>query len=94
MTNRRSKLKNKYGVTLEQYDAMLAAQGGVCAICGTSEPKGKRGAFGPTFSVDHCHTTGKIRGLLCGLCNPALGAFGDSVERLRAAISYLERSRP
>jgi hypothetical protein len=89
--NRRSKLKRAFGISLEQYDAMLAAQGGRCGICGTGEPTGKRGILGPVFHVDHCHKTGKIRGLLCASCNPALGAFGDSAERLAAAIAYLER---
>ena len=92
VANRKSKLKRKFGISLAQYDEMLLAQGGKCGICGTAEPAGRQGFFGPVFHVDHCHRTGKIRGLLCASCNPALGAFGDSVERLTAAIAYLKKA--
>lgn len=75
-----------YGVSLEQYEAMMAAQGGVCAICGTSDWPGKDNRP----HVDHCHETGKVRGILCGPCNNGLGNFGDDPARLRAAAAYLE----
>lgn len=77
----------QFNLTLEQYDAMFEAQHGACAICGysdTSDPK-----FFPM--VDHCHVTGRVRGLLCSNCNHALGKFKDSPERLRKAAEYLER---
>jgi hypothetical protein len=83
--NRRCKIKKKYGITLEEYDALETQQGGVCAICKQlpSDPRGYR------LHVDHCHITGDIRGLLCSNCNAGLGRFKDSVERLQSAIEYL-----
>jgi len=78
-------LKNKYGITFEQYSTMLAAQGNVCKICGSSSP----GASKDRFSVDHNHKTGKVRGILCHGCNAGLGMFKEDVRSLRFAISYL-----
>lgn len=78
-------LRRSYGITPERYDTMLAAQGGHCAICPAKEPGG-RGKF---FHVDHDHTTGKVRGLLCHRCNTALGLFQDSPAALKLAIKYL-----
>lgn len=85
-------LMKSYGLTPDQYDAMLAEQGGVCAICGHDEP-GEHGRTGTKFrlSVDHCHDTGRVRGLLCQKCNRAVGLLGDNVDLLRKAIDYLER---
>lgn len=77
--------KYRYGITKEQFDDMLSAQNNACAICGTSEPRG-RGAF----HVDHCHETQNIRGLLCNLCNTGLGRFKDNPAALRKAALYLE----
>ncbi len=83
----------RYGITPEQYDAMLTAQGGGCAVCGIVE----------TMHVDHDHACcdkknaacGQcVRGLLCGPCNRALGIMGDSPARLRAAADYIEASVP
>ena len=84
-------LKKTYGITLEQYEAMMAEQNGVCAICKQPEnTKDKDG--GPRgMPVDHCHTTGKVRGLLCTPCNRALGMFKDSTENLQSAIDYLNK---
>lgn len=78
---------DKYGITLQDYEDMLRAQGGVCAICGgvESNPKFNR------LSVDHCHDTGAVRGLLCNRCNRALGLLNDDAILLRKAISYLRR---
>jgi len=76
----------KYGITIDEYDALLEAQDGCCAVCGTLYP-GKQGRF----CVDHDHTTGKIRGLLCATCNLGLGHFQDDVERLQLAIDYLNK---
>ena len=90
--NRRSKIKRKYGISLDDYDAMLRSQDGKCAICGTDTPTGKAGQLGPVFHVDHCHKYGQIRGLLCHKCNTALGNFGDDIGVLKRAISYLERA--
>lgn len=83
---RRDWLK-RYGLTVEQYDEMLAAQSGCCAICESSNPKGRAGS--PYFQVDHCHSTGRVRGLLCGPCNSGLGSFGDDPEVLMKAVAYL-----
>jgi len=75
-----------YGVSPEQYAAMLEAQGGQCAICDSDQWPGK----GNSPHVDHEHATGKVRGLLCTNCNNGLGNFGDDPARLRAAADYLE----
>lgn len=84
-TQRRSKLMLQYGITLEEYDAMLDEQGGGCAICTSTDPgHGKR-----HFCVDHDHETGRVRGLLCKDCNTGLGMFGDSIAALMAAANYL-----
>lgn len=79
-------LNKKYGITLNEYEVMLKAQNSRCAICDTPNP------LGPTneFVVDHCHKTGKIRGLLCNHCNTGLGKLGDSVETLEKALRYLK----
>lgn len=76
-------IKKHYGLTVERYQQMLDAQSGVCAICG-SAPAGKR------LAVDHCHKTGRVRGLLCDMCNHGLGRLQDDTEILRKAITYLE----
>ena len=77
-----------YGITPEDWDAMLAAQDGRCAICRTDEWGGKGG----WPHADHCHTSKRFRGILCDNCNQGLGRFGDDPARLRAAADYLERS--
>lgn len=80
-------LRKKYGITLAEYESMLEQQQGLCAICGTDAPGG------PTpesaFHVDHDHSTGRVRGLLCRACNTALGLFNDQPQLLTAAIRYL-----
>lgn len=89
---RRWNLQKLYGITPEDYSAMLADQGGVCAVCRQPEPDA-HGRTGTRFSlsIDHCHDTGRVRGLLCQKCNRAIGLLGDNVELLRSAIRYLER---
>lgn len=88
-------LKATYGITLEDYTEMLAWQGGVCAICLLPETQRKGPDGGAkALAVDHCHTTGNIRSLLCGRCNTALGMFGESADRLRAAARYLDFHNP
>lgn len=74
------KLKQKYGISLAQYDEMYAAQGGVCGICGKPQIR--------DLHVDHCHVTEKIRGLLCGTCNLALNNVVD-LEWLDKCRAYL-----
>jgi hypothetical protein len=78
-------LKDRYGITIEEYDLLVQAQNGRCAICGTTNPGGRK----VRFCVDHDHITGKIRGLLCSPCNRALGGFHDDPQLLRVAINYL-----
>lgn len=87
------KLRERYGLTLKQYDAMVTRQGGLCAIC--RKPNGKKFPDGtPQFLVvDHDHTTGVVRGLLCDLCNHGVGCFRDSPDILNAAIAYLSVQR-
>jgi len=81
---RRNRLKQNYGITVEQWDEMFEAQGGCCAVCGTSEPGGRHG----TFHVDHCHDSGDVRALLCNGCNVALGMMNEDPERIRALADY------
>jgi DNA repair exonuclease SbcCD ATPase subunit len=78
--------KKRYGISLEEYRAKLEEQGGCCAICGTSHSEHSRMK---TLVVDHCHKTGKVRGLLCHGCNVALGAAKEREDVLMACISYL-----
>jgi hypothetical protein len=78
-------LIRKYGVSLADYEAMLAKQGGQCAIC-LCEPSTQ--AHG-VFHVDHCHKTGRVRGLLCRGCNHVLGHLKDDPKALRRAVEYL-----
>jgi hypothetical protein len=85
------KLKNRYGITIEEYNKILDCQGGVCAICKNNETVvDKKTGKIKKLSVDHDHFTGKVRGLLCNYCNHALGQFRDSVNLLKTAILYLE----
>mgnify|MGYP006921286330 CR=1 FL=1 len=83
-------LRQRYGMTLEDYDAMLEAQGGVCAIC-AKPPRGK--SKGRRLYVDHCHDTKIVRGLLCAGCNTALGQFYHDPAIFARAIAYLEQKR-
>jgi hypothetical protein len=79
-----SKLRQKFGLSIQQYEAQLAKQGGVCAICGRTPSPNRR------LAVDHCHDTGSLRGLLCSNCNTALGQLDDAPARLAKAIAYLQ----
>jgi hypothetical protein len=78
----------QYGLSRDDYDALLARQGGVCAICRKKPERPKR-----RLCIDHCHFTNEVRSLLCNKCNVGLGMFDDDPDRLRAAADYLERSR-
>ena len=82
----------RYGLTVEQYDEMLAAQNGVCALCGNPpNPNGVRAAS--KLHADHDHATGRVRDLLCNNCNNGIGRFRDNPALLRAAAEYIERHR-
>lgn len=80
---RRSNLKSLYGITVEEYDELLATQDGVCALCFRTSSDGRR------LCVDHCHETGAIRGLLCSSCNYSIGCLGDTKESLEKVVEYL-----
>ena len=81
VSNRKSHLKRKYGLTLEAFDELLASQGGGCAICGKPD----------VDNVDHDHTTGQVRGILCLNCNIAIGQLEDDEDRLARRTAYLAR---
>lgn len=86
-SNRRQHMRRNYGITIDEYEELERKQGGLCAICGGGEVIGRR------LAVDHCHKSGKVRGLLCQACNTALGKFKDSPELLANAIKYLQENQ-
>lgn len=79
-------LKKNYGMTLVEFDTLYDNQKGCCACCGAHESNFKRG-----LHVDHEHKSGQVRALLCTRCNPGLGYFEDSIEKLEMAITYLKK---
>ena len=86
-------LKKNYGITAEEYHALYDSQEGRCAVCQDEVPNllkydgdGRR-----VVALDHCHDSGRIRGILCRDCNVGLGTFRDDPNRLRSAIEYLTR---
>src|SRR5262249_30187058 len=83
---RRRRLKRLYGISLEDYERLLARQNGACGIC---RRKSKR-----MLCVDHCHKTGRVRGLLCVRCNTGLGLYKDDPSIMRRGADYLERCEP
>lgn len=83
-------LRQLYGISLDDYQAQFASQQGRCAVCGKQEAGERRNRKLP-LCVDHCHKTGKIRGLLCNKCNLGIGNFDDDLGRLEAVIAYLRR---
>ncbi len=80
---RKRNLKEKYGLTVEQYDEMVFEQNGACFVCNTV-PERRR------LNVDHCHKTGKVRKLLCDKCNMAIGLLEDDIDRISKVRKYLE----
>ena len=87
-TYNRGHVLERYGITPQEYDQRLAAQEGVCAICGKYETAKQNGHI-RALAVDHDHKTGKVRGLLCHRCNHGLGCFRDNLYNLIKAIHYL-----
>lgn len=91
---RNTVLFRKFGITLEQYEEIKEQQGGVCFLCGKPETKKQKRRAGEvvldSLHVDHCHDTGKVRGLLCFRCNTGIGKLCDDPNLLRKAADYLE----
>lgn len=75
----RAYLWTAYRLTIEEYDQLVLDQGGRCALCNRPSD----------LFVDHCHDTGRVRGLLCPWCNGALGVLGDSLDSIKAVLAYL-----
>lgn len=89
---RRQTLEQRYGITLEEYEHRVEAQGGVCAVCRKPNTQiDPRNGRARALHVDHDHETGAVRDLLCHLCNSALGSVSDDPTLLRALADYLER---
>lgn len=90
--NWRYKLKTNFNMTIEQFENMLDSQNYVCAICKEPETRPDVRTGKPRrLSIDHCHKTNKIRGLLCCRCNRTLGWFQDNIQLFHSAIIYLEK---
>lgn len=85
ISQRSNRLNRTYGITLEDYKAMYSAQDGKCWICEESKPPNGKGGL----VVDHCHTKGHVRGLLCSSCNTGIGKLKESIKSLQRAIEYL-----
>lgn len=85
--SRRAHLKRSFNLTLEQYNKLLEAQEGVCAICEKQEMNN----VNKVLCVDHCHVTGEIRGLLCGTCNLGIGGLKDSIPLVIKSLKYLKK---
>jgi Recombination endonuclease VII len=86
LKNRKHTLK-KYGLTIFDFDGMLAVQNGCCAACGVVDP----GSLEKGWAVDHCHDKNVVRGILCFSCNVVLGHVRDDVEHLEQLIGYLKK---
>lgn len=86
LVSRRRRLRITYNLSHEVYEQMFRDQNGVCAVCRTPDLSGK------FLSVDHCHVTGKVRGLLCNNCNRALGLLKDSAAVLESMIAYISKA--
>lgn len=83
-------LKYKFGIVIAEYNTILEAQNGVCAICKQPETaKDMRRGKVKSLAVDHNHKTGKIRGLLCDRCNTSIGKFNDDPNLIEKAVEYL-----
>lgn len=85
-------LKHVFNISFEEYEQMLSKQDGKCAICNEKETIKQKTGKVRSLSIDHCHTTGKVRGLLCTNCNGGLGFFKDNKKLLRNAIKYLKEN--
>ena len=88
--NRMAQKRYQYGISAQEYEELLLKQDGKCAVCRNGETRMSRYGRVRSLSVDHCHTTGAIRGLLCDNCNNILGRANDSPAILRRLAAYLE----
>lgn len=79
-------IKNKYGITRMEWEAMFAAQGHKCAICPFAGDMKK-------FHTDHCHATGKVRGILCNGCNTAIGLIKESFDTALGVAKYIQKHK-
>lgn len=86
---RQNERLKRFKLTQANYDEMLLKQDGLCAICRQPERARFRGRL-KRLAVDHCHKTGRVRGLLCQSCNRGIGYLGDDAERVVAALAYLK----
>ena len=86
MGSKNSQLKRMYGITLDQYNKMLVDQSNKCAICGKEQLKYRR-----RLSVDHCHETNKVRGLLCHPCNAAFGLLQENMDIILNMANYAKK---
>ena len=87
-------LKRVYGIGIEEYNTLLEKQGHKCAICNSTDPKGRKSGRGggvDVFYVDHNHKTGEVRGLLCNVCNRTIGYVNEDVELIKNMIKYVKR---
>jgi len=80
-------LRKKYGISIKEFDELFMSQGFVCALCEKSIPDKRH------RHVDHCHSTGRVRGILCFNCNKSLGMLGDTPRSLEKALAYLNGER-
>ena len=80
-------LEKRYGITREIYNNLLLKQNNKCKICNKENFKTR------TLDVDHCHKTGRIRGLLCTSCNTGIGLFKENIQLLETAIQYLKENK-
>ena len=83
----KARLKRKYNLSIEEYNTLIESQNNSCKICGTHATNNIKGKL----YIDHCHTTGKVRGLLCMKCNSALGLLNDNKELVQNLLDYLNK---
>jgi len=89
-------LKRVYGIGIDEYNALLEKQNNRCAICESTDPKGRKSGRGggvDVFYVDHDHKTGNVRGLLCNICNRTMGYVGENSGVLEEMIKYLKKHK-
>lgn len=87
-----NRIKSRYGLTIDEWQALLDSQGQSCAVCRLHIDELPDDGRNTKMHVDHCHDTGRVRGLLCSACNRALGCFRDDPHAMRAAANYVESS--